>query len=168
MAQQPINPLEKLSEDFTAFASEAGATLETWKDNFMRNSVASFSQMNAQRWIRLVAIVGAYLLLRPYLLKLGQKVQASQMEKAQKEAEGKGEVNTKINANDLRGGKKVAKVDIPGVDSDSEGESKEGQWGRKARVRQRKLVKRAMEIHEQNLADKANDSDHDLDDLLED
>jgi len=85
--------------------------------------------------------------------------------------------NAKMDANDLRGagGRKVAKVDIPGVDTDSEedgdGEGakmKEGQWGRKARVRQRKMVKRAMEIHERNLAEKGNESDKDIEDLLED
>lgn len=172
MAQQPINPLEKLSEDATAFYHEAASTLDTWKGNFMRNSAASFSTMTPKRWIRLVIIVGAYLLLRPYLLKLGAKVQEQHLEKSMQESKARMTTggSSKMDANDLRGGKK-AKIDIPGVDSDSEEESaeaKEGQWGRKARVRQRKIVRKAMEIHEQNLAMKGNESDKDIEDLLED
>jgi len=167
---EPINPLEKLSADFSAFSSEVASTLSTWKGNFLRNSAASFDTMTPKKWIRLIAIVGAYLLLRPYLLKLGAKVQEQHLEKAAREMSA--DPGTKMTANDLRGGKKTAKIDIPGVESDSEDEAtaekKEGQWGRKARVRQRKIVKRAMEIHERNLAEKGNESDKDIEDLLED
>jgi hypothetical protein len=159
---EAINPLDKISTDFDTFAKEVASTLSTWKGNFVRNSSKAFDDMTPKNWIRLTVIVCAYLLIRPYLLKLGARVQEKQMEKAAKEMGI--EPGTKINANDLRGAKKV---DIPGVDSDSEEEGKE-QWGRKARVRQRKVVRRAMEIHEQNLRDKANESDKDIDDLLED
>jgi hypothetical protein len=169
---EPINPLEKLSADLSHFATELTSTLDTWKGNFLRNSSASFSTMTPKKWIRLIAVVGAYLLLRPYLLKLGAKVQEQHLEKAMREAGVHPEPGTKINANDLRGVKGPAKVEIPGVESESEDEvgetGKEGQWGRKARVRQRKIVKRAMEIHERNLADKGNESDKDIEDLLED
>lgn len=134
----------------------------------MRNSKGAFANMSPKQWIRLTIIVCAYLLIRPYLLKLGAKVQQSQMEKANKKSGLHPDPGTTVNANDLRGGR--GKVDIPGVESDSEdGEGvTEGQWGRKARVRQRKIIKKAMEIHEQNLAAKGNESDKDIDDLLED
>jgi hypothetical protein len=161
---EPISPLDKLSTDFEALAKEVTSTLSTWKGNFLRNSKGAFNGMSPKQWIRLTVIVCAYLLLRPYLLKLGAKVQERQMEKAARESAV--DPDTKINANYLRGGAK--KIDIPGVDSDSEEEAKGEQWGRKARLRQRKVVKRAMEIHEQNLRDKGNESDKDIEDLLED
>jgi len=116
--------------------------------------------MTTKNWLRLTVIVCSYLLLRPYLLQLAGKVQESYMEKeAAKMGMGPG---TKINANDLRGGKMI---EIPGVDSDSEEDKEE--WGRKARVRQRKVVKKAMAIHEKNLRVQEMDSDEDISDLLQ-
>ncbi|KIW06386.1 uncharacterized protein PV09_02839 [Verruconis gallopava] len=166
MAEQPINPLEKIGADISELSSAVSSQLSIWKGNFLRNSSAAFDNMSPKQWIRLIIIVCTYLLIRPYLVKLGAKVQEKQMEKAAREM---GITpGTKITANDLRQAK--SQIDIPGVDSDSEDENdgKLSQWGRKQRIRQRKLVKRAMEIHEQNLAAKGNESDKDIDDLLED
>lgn len=110
------------------------------------------------------------MLLRPYLLKLGAYVQESQLKKEAAAAEKEQQWRAKMDANDLRGGKAVGKIDIPGVESDSEEEVVEAkqQWGKKARLRQRKIVKHALKVHEQNLADKGNESDKDIEDLLED
>ena len=72
-----------------------------WKDRLVNNSIKSFEEMTAQRWDRIIAIVGAYLLIRPYLLNAAAKKQKQQLEK---EAEdlglGKSEA---LDANDFRG-----------------------------------------------------------------
>lgn len=72
-----------------------------WKDRLVNNSIKSFEEMTAQRWVRIIAIVGAYLLIRPYLLNAAAKKQKQQLEK---EAEdlglGKSEA---LDANDFRG-----------------------------------------------------------------
>ncbi|KAH7382158.1 protein trafficking Pga2, partial [Pyrenochaeta sp. MPI-SDFR-AT-0127] len=78
-----------------------------WKDRLVNNSVKSFTEMTPQRWIRIIVIVGAYLLIRPYLLNAAANRQKKQMEK---EAEELGlERSTEPNANDFRGGKKSSK-----------------------------------------------------------
>jgi hypothetical protein len=101
--------------------------------------------------------------MRPYLMKIGAHLQARGLEK---EGARMQEERAAMDANDLR---KAAAVKIPGVDSsDDEEEDREGEWGRKARVRQRKIVKKAMERHEEMLSMKGHESDKDIEDLLED
>jgi len=169
MAQQPISPLSKIMDDAQIFYHEVIKALTTWKGNFTRNTSESFSRMTAKNWLRLVIIVCTYCLIRPYILKLGAKVQQSYLEKESKEAD---EQWAAMHPNDLRGGRR--NVDIPGVESEDEGEDGQnevvvkGEWGRKARVRQRKIVRKAMEIHEANLTRTGYESDQDIADLLED
>ncbi len=43
------------------------------------NLSASFGALTVQQWIRLVAVAGAYLLARPYLLRLGARRQMAQL-----------------------------------------------------------------------------------------
>lgn len=96
-------------------------------------------------------------------------MQQSYLEKEAKESDEKWAA---MHPNDLRSGTK--RVDIPGVESEDEGEDGQnevvvkGEWGRKARVRQRKIVRKAMEIHEANLTRTGYESDKDIEDLLED
>ena len=72
-----------------------------WKDRLVNNSIKSFEEMTAQRWVRIIAIVGAYLLVRPYLLNAAAKKQKKQLEK---EAEDLGLGKTDaFDANDFRG-----------------------------------------------------------------
>jgi Protein trafficking PGA2 len=170
MAQEPINPFQKILADGQTFYIEATKALSTWKGNFIRNTSSSFNRMTAKNWLRLVIIVCTYCLIRPYILKLGAKVQESYLEKEAKESDEKWAA---MHPNDLRaGGRK--NVDIPGVESEDEGEDGmnevvvKGEWGRKARVRQRKIVRKAMEIHEANLTRTGYESDQDIADLLED
>jgi hypothetical protein len=74
------------------------------KDRLVTNSIASFEGMTAQRWIRIIVIIGAYMLLRPYLLGFAAKRQKQQFEA---EAEELGlERDAGPNANGLRGGNK--------------------------------------------------------------
>ncbi|KAF1917101.1 trafficking PGA2-domain-containing protein [Ampelomyces quisqualis] len=74
------------------------------KDRLVTNSIASFEGMTAQRWIRIIVIIGGYMLVRPYLLGFAAKRQKAQFEA---EAEELGlERDAGPNANSLRGGKK--------------------------------------------------------------
>ena len=49
--------------------------------NFYHNVTNILVGMDAKKWIRLVAVVGAYLLARPLLLKFGAYVQEKEHEK---------------------------------------------------------------------------------------
>lgn len=135
-------------------------------DSRFRNFMASFSRLKPEGWIRLVWIVGAYMLLRPYLMKLGARQQQKQHEEAAAES---ADTGAELHPNDLRGGKKVA---IPGVNDDDEEEkteAKPGQWGKKARVRQRKVIRETLEKEEKRLQDEQEQEDlKDIADLLED
>lgn len=78
-----------------------------WKDRLVNNSVKSFEDMTAQRWIRIIAIVCGYLLIRPFLLNQAAKQQKKQLEK---EADELGLGRDEPNANDFRGGSKKGKA----------------------------------------------------------
>lgn len=72
-----------------------------WKDRFINNSIKSWEEMSAQRWVRIIAIVGAYLLIRPYLLNAAAKKQKAQLDKEAEEL-GLGKSDAP-DANDFRG-----------------------------------------------------------------
>ncbi|EOA90808.1 uncharacterized protein SETTUDRAFT_45111 [Exserohilum turcica Et28A] len=72
-----------------------------WKDRFVNNSIKSFEEMTAQRWLRIIAIVGGYLLIRPYLLNAAAKNQKKQLDKEAEEL-GLGKSDAP-DANDFRG-----------------------------------------------------------------
>lgn len=137
-------------------------------DSRLSNFLASFSRLKPEGWIRLVWIVGAYLLLRPYLMKLGARAQERQHEKESAEAAPTG---AEVHPNELRGGKKKVGIAIPGAESDDEEttEAKPGQWGKKARVRQRKYIRSTLEKEEKRLQDEQDQEDlKEIADLLED
>lgn len=92
-------------------------------------------------------------------MKLGAKMQTKSHEADSADTE-------LMNPNELRG-----KVEIPGVDEDSdeeeEGEGTAGNWGRNARVRQRKFIREALEREEQRLRDEAEaESDKEIEEFL--
>lgn len=93
------------------------------------------------------------------------QAKAHEKDAAQTEAEG-----AELSPNDLRGGKK-AKVEIPGVgdSSDEEEEARPGDWGKQARVRQRKFIRQALEREEARLADEQEaESDKEIEEFLVD
>ncbi|KAH7090776.1 hypothetical protein FB567DRAFT_299669 [Paraphoma chrysanthemicola] len=104
--------------------------LATAKERLVTNSIKSFEGMTTQRWIRLIAIVGAYLLIRPYILQGAANRRKAALEKEQDEL-GLG-ADTGPDANSLRGVKKG-----PGKVL---GEVKDDTPGSKASARQRKTV----------------------------
>ncbi|KAK3499158.1 protein trafficking Pga2 [Neurospora hispaniola] len=135
-------------------------------DRITNNVVGTFANMTAEKWIRLIIIVGAYALLRPYIIKLGGKAQMKKHEEESAEA-----LRGTISPNELRGQK--AMVRLPGEDSDSEddeaqnGESSAADWGKKARKRQRMVIKKLIEAEEDKLREsKEEEEDKDIEEFL--
>lgn len=122
-------------------------TLRGWGDNLQRNVSNTLSNMTLEKYIRMVVIVGAYALLRPYIMKLGGKFQTREHEK--EVDEGELAAAAKLSPNSLRGKVQVAE------DTDSEGEEEEApkvtgaDWGKKARRRQRQMVRKLLEAEEE-------------------
>lgn len=131
-----------------------------WGSNLKTNFTNTINSLHLINVVRLIAIVGGYLLLRPYLIKLGAKVQRREHENAENTPE---EHPAKISANSIRG-----QVDIP-ENSDDEGEAKGADvtWGKKARKRQRQVLKKVLEAAEKKLQEEQDeDEDADLEEFL--
>jgi hypothetical protein len=126
--------------------------LSTWANNFIRNAIHMWDGMTLIKYIRLIAIISAYALLRPYLMKLGAKFQAREHEKeldpyemATKNEQGKG----KISPNNLRGiDGKVVELQESDSEEEAEGTGADVKWGKKARKRQRAVIKKVLEDEE--------------------
>ncbi|CAK7240226.1 MAG: hypothetical protein STHCBS139747_001664 [Sporothrix thermara] len=153
---------------------------------FVTNISSSFGSLTLQQWIRLIAVAGAYMLLRPYLIKLGGRYQMKQHEADEKAslAEAVAIANGEkpaLSANDLRSGGKKSTAVPAGLGSDLDDSDDEGvpgaeaaaasgtDWGKNARKRQRKMLRQLLEAHEQQLADaQADEEDKDIEEFLED
>ncbi|TRX96146.1 hypothetical protein FHL15_002870 [Xylaria flabelliformis] len=158
----------ELSE-LTGLITHFGETL--WKlvtlitDRVTNNVSTSLTNMTAKQWIRLIAIVGAYALLRPYIIKLGAKHSAKEFEKAQQDV-------AEISPNQLRG-----ELGIPeesedeegGGDDDGQGATSAADWGKKARKRQRRMIKQLLDAEEQRLQETFDEQeDKDIEEFLVD
>lgn len=133
------------------------------RERFTTNVSQSFAMMDAQKWIRLIAVVGAYLLLRPYILKIGGKQQAKQLQKESDEAE------AEITANELRGhiGIPDASDDDEPVEAEATAASTATEWGKKARKRQRNMLKKMIDEEEARLQELQDDEeDKDIEQYL--
>lgn len=75
-------------------------------DNFVRNVRGMWDGMRPRDYIRIVIIVGTYLLIRPYLLKLAAKIQAKEYAKHTFEKNEQSKTG-KIFPNDLRDGNRI-------------------------------------------------------------
>lgn len=143
-------------------------------ERFTRNLRGTLEGMSPEKWIRIVIIVGTYMLVRPYLLKLGGKAQMNQHEKEAAEAEAEAEAKAKLSPNELRG----HKIQIPEDSDDSDAEGGEGEgkkassssatdWGKKARRRQRTMVKKLLDAEEKRLQElQEDDEDKDIEEFL--
>lgn len=126
-------------------------------DRMTNNVGASFSNMTLQQWIRLVAIVGAYCLLRPYIIKMGAKHQEKEFEKAQQ---------AEITPNELRGELGIPE-DSDSDDDDTEGKTTAADWGKKARRRQRNMIKQLLDAEEKRLQETIDEQeDKDIEEFL--
>ncbi|KAI1449908.1 DUF1531-domain-containing protein [Annulohypoxylon stygium] len=131
------------------------------RERFSHNVTESFSSMTPKQWIRLVIIVGAYALLRPYIIKMGAKHQEKQLEKQFKEEE---ERQAQISPNQIRG-----EIGIPDEsdDDDEQGETTASDWGKKARKRQRNVLKKMLDAEEKRLQELQEDEeDKDIEQYL--
>jgi hypothetical protein len=141
-------------------APDIATLLRTWSGNLTRNTSSAFANLRLKDYIRLVIIIGGYALLRPYILKLGAKLQMQVHEKESAEAI--------MDPNELRG----AKIEIPGIESDEDDSGDEVHtgadmdFGRKARLRQRKFIREALEREEQRLRDEVEGSDAEIEEFL--
>ncbi|KAL1882691.1 hypothetical protein VTK73DRAFT_1603 [Phialemonium thermophilum] len=140
--------------------------VSTAGSRFTTNLKGTFANMTPEKWIRLVIIVGAYLLVRPYLLKLGAKIQMQAHDREEKEAAAAVAAKAQMSPNQLRG-----RVEIP-EDSDEE-EEQDGisttaaDWGKKARRRQREVIRRMLDAEERRLREQQEDEeDKDIEEFL--
>ncbi|CZT13528.1 hypothetical protein WAI453_004877 [Rhynchosporium graminicola] len=114
--------------------------------NLTRNAVHMWDDMSMLNYIRMIAIVGGYLFIRPYLQRYGERQQAKQLAKLEAERKGP-KSKAKISPNALRdgGGKgksvKFADERAEGSSEDREkgGKGEVEEWGKKAKKRQKKV-----------------------------
>jgi hypothetical protein len=142
------------------------AILATWVSNLKNRSHEAVSNLRLRDYVHLLTIIGAYLLFRPYLIKLGANLQARQHERDSEQS--KREQNGSMDPNELRGNTKIA---LPGVDSDeSEDDEKHISdlgWGNKARRKQREFIRAKLEEHERRILEQTQaESDKDIEEFL--
>ena len=150
--------LRSIAGFFTSFTS---SNFHAWVQDFRANAAQSSKSLTAKDYIRLLAIVGGYCLLRPYLVKLGGRFQASDHARELDDTE---VLSAATSPNALRG-----QIDVPD-DTDS-GEEVGGatgtNWGRNARRRQRKMIKSIVEAEEKLRAEQEEaDSDEEIEEFL--
>lgn len=139
-------------------------------DRFTTNFRKSFEGMSPEKWIRIVIIVGTYCLIRPYLMKLGGKAQMKQHEKEAAETKAEEEKKAKMSPNELRGYKEIPEdSDDEGGEGQAEGQATSTEWGKKARKRQRHMIKKLLDAEEQRLQElQDDDEDKDIQEFLTD
>ncbi|KAF7562093.1 hypothetical protein G7046_g2028 [Stylonectria norvegica] len=147
--QQPeeefeLNAVGKFAAQFLQYGSNAS-----------NNLANTFDNMTMKHWIRLIVIIGGYMLLRPYAMKLGGKVAVRKMEEEHERTK------AQISPNELRG---QGPDETEGADDEAVATGAD--WGQKARTRQREILKRMVEAEEQRKMDEEDDKD--IEDLLED
>lgn len=129
--------------------------------NFWRNATHMFDGMEWTRWLRLVAIIGAYVLIRPYLERYAAKYQEKQYAKIDKDHDIKeAQARAAMSANELRGGPRVVEVD-----EDEAAGTTGADWGKAAKKKQKQTKKVAAEKAKQE-EDEDSWSDPDVSDLL--
>jgi hypothetical protein len=128
-----------------------------WLGQLQRNVVDTISQLTLEKYVRLVVIVCAYALLRPYILKLAGKHQTGEHEKEASKTEAAAAA-----ASAAAGRPKPLQdqVQVP-EDSDDgeEGEATGADWGKKARRRQRQFVRNILEADEKRRREEEEDKD---------
>lgn len=133
--------------------------ITTYASNFRHNITHAFVDMSVEKYIRLVAVVGAYALLRPFFIRIGTKIQEKQHEKefAAGAALAYPDRKPEISANQLRG-----QAEPEDSDDEEEGETETtgAEWGKKARKRQRQILKRVLEA-EQKIREKEEEEESD-------
>ncbi|CCU77434.1 unnamed protein product [Blumeria hordei] len=133
-------------------------------DNLVRNVWGMWDGMRLRDYIRIVVIVGVYLLLRPYLLKFAAKIQAKQ--NAKSTVTDKSAANVKISPNQLRGtGMAGSEHDDLG-DDENDRTASGADLGTKAKRRQKKAIKKTTGEEKKGLEVQGENEDKEIMDLL--
>ena len=146
--------------------------LSLYAANVQHSARTSLERLTPEQWLRLLVIGCGYALLRPYLLRLGGRHQAADHERALDPAEANDlqQASGKV-VRDPRTGEIRERIDVPeDTDSGSDGAGATGaDWGKKARRRQRRVVRTLLEREEKRREMEAREeSDKEIEDLLVD
>jgi hypothetical protein len=137
---------------FPASLDDTLSLLQTWASNFQRNATASLTNLTPKDVIRIIIVVGAYvLILRPQLLRFAARNQARQH--AEREP----------SSTDDSQAVGISALDPDSDSDDAKGNTRTGEWGRGARLRQRAFVRKALED-----SGEADDSDEEIRQFLVD
>ncbi|MCJ1314052.1 hypothetical protein MMC25_007732 [Agyrium rufum] len=135
-------------------------SLHSYTTNVSETLNETFGNLTYTDGMRLLIVICGYILLRPHLIKIGARIQAKSHADLDKQAAAEAEeeerdrkyeesytTSAKMDGNFLRGAKDVD------LDTDSEEEREMGKaagtdWGKGARKRQRRFVKRVLEAEE--------------------
>lgn len=148
--QQPeLNALGKLVARVVEYGHNASNNLQD-----------SFSNLSLQSWIRLIVIVGGYMLLRPYVMKLATKTAVRKLEEEDAKSRSAVKAEPQLTPNEFRGIKEKL-YEMP-----DEGDGTGADWGSKARTRQRQMLKDLLDEEERRRA--AENEDADIQEFLED
>ena len=142
----------------TAFTDQ----FDIYAKNFGDQLKSTYKRLTAPEYIRLIIIVGAYAFLRPHLIQLGARFQAKDHERELDP----NEINS-MAATESTSFKD--KVHVPeDTDSESEDEARKGtDWGKKARRRQRKMVRDLLAADEKRMKeDEETISDKEIEEFL--
>lgn len=142
------------------------AWASVYRDRAITNLRDTFSDLTLQKGIRLVIIIFAYLMIRPYLVKWAGVQQMEQHEAEEAAAKAERERIAAMAPNEVRGLKVAA--EIPGDDEDLAGETSSTDWGTKARKRQREVMRRLVDAQEKKLEEtKEEEEDKDIEEFLD-
>lgn len=129
--------------------------LAQYGQNASNNVQGAVKSMSPQAWLRLIAIAGGYMLMRPYLMKWASKRAVDGMEEADEREK------ARMSANEFRG----VKEKLIEQEDEDVGDGTSADWGQKARVRQRQVLKAMLEAEEERRAQEAED-DEDIKEFL--
>ncbi|KAM0260690.1 hypothetical protein ACHAQJ_002606 [Trichoderma viride] len=137
--------------------------LSQYGQNASNNVQKSFGDMSSTGWLRLIMVVCTYLLIRPHVIKYSTKYAVDKLEAQDvKDKKFAKDAVAKMSPNDLRG---LNSPEEPDVDADEGADGSKADWGSKARVRQRKVLRKILESEEQRRYEE--EDDEDIKDLLE-
>ncbi|KAG5949022.1 hypothetical protein E4U53_006065 [Claviceps sorghi] len=164
MDQQPQQPLDADQRPELGLLGPLAARLAEYAANAKHNIAEGVTTMTTQAWIRVIVIAGGYMLLRPYLQQLVTKGAVRKMEADDKKArDADGLPHPEMTPNEYRG----IKDKLYALENDHDGADGTGaDWGQKARVRQRQMLRELLEEDERRRA--AQDEDADIQEFLED
>ena len=154
---------------------DIAATITKWGRQGFSNLQETLASMSLQKWLRLVVLVCAYLLLKRYLLAFIAKRQAQQhaLDSTEGQLAAGGKTGPVASPNEFRvGGTRIEQVaEIPEDSSDEEGEGgaagSGADWGKNARRRQRRVLRKLVDEEEKRLLREQGTWDEDDKDIEE-